>query len=190
MAIVDTFIGNLRAAQNIARGTAPLVQKKQPSATNIPKDIDKPTLPDDYTTYHEVSGRDYAQLPDSSEYAENATRFSFFPRISVTDDQYYDFMNNKNVFSEMMGKWAREDSPQKRSDIVRQYSQMYNFYDNAIFADLIDDLSQYDYGNEYDEDAPADAFTPQRRKEWWDAFEENMKAAQDLFNPRNRQRRA
>ena len=45
MAIQDNFIGNLRAARDIARGTAPITKstKKTEPPKNVPENIDQPT---------------------------------------------------------------------------------------------------------------------------------------------------
>ena len=65
MAIQDTFIGNLRAADNIARGMAPVAAPKNKVAAtekpkNVPKTVDQPTT-------------DWGKWRDSHDAAVNGT---------------------------------------------------------------------------------------------------------------------
>lgn len=187
MAIQDTFIGNLRAAGDIARGmarvSAPLkntapVDKSSPIYNS---NIDKPTNPAPAVRPRENN----AQLDQKSyNAAESGTMFALRDRLDgVPSDQYQDFINNRPKFSEMMSLWVEEDDPHKRINIVRDYATKNRFIDNKIFADLLDTLGQYDDGNINDKNAPADAFTREMRKQWQDAFEEDMDAAQYVYNP-------
>lgn len=190
MAIQDTFIGNLRAAKDIARGMAALrephgdtssVDKSSPA---YGPNIDKPTNPTG-----RMPTREFNTQPGEAQrkMADSGTKFLWKSRIGeVSPDQYRDFLNNRQQFSEMMSLWTDEDNPNKRINIVRDYATRNRFMENKIFADLLDSLGQYDNGNINDKNAPADSFTRKMRKEWQKAFEENMDAAQDIYNPERR----
>lgn len=187
MAVQDAFIGNLRAAKNIARGMAALRESRRDTSSadkSSPiynSNIDKPTNPAGRMPTRENN----AQLDQKSyDAAESGTRFVLRDRLNgVPSDQYQDFLNNRQQFSEMMNLWSDEDDPNKRIDIVRDYATRNRFMENKIFADLLNELGRYDDGNINDKNAPADAFTRKMRKEWQKAFESNMDAAQDIYNP-------
>lgn len=189
MAIQDTFIGNLRAARDIASGMANLT----PADTKATADksspfyganIDKPRNP-----AGRMPTREFNTQPGEAQrkMADSGTKFLWESRIGeVSSDQYQNFVNGRQQFSEMMNLWSDEDDPNKRINIVRDYATRNRFMENKIFADLLDKLGQYDNGNINDKNAPADSFTRKMRKEWQKAFEENMDAAQNIYNPERR----
>lgn len=190
MAIQDTFIGNLRAADSIARGTA-RVSAPLKNTASVDKsspiygpNIDKSTNPAGQTQTREFNAQPSETQRDV---ANSGTKFLWRSRVGeVSPDQYQDFLNNRQQFSEMMSLWTNEDNPNKRINIVHDYATRNNFMGNKIFADLLDELGQYDNGNINHKNAPADAFTRKMREEWQKAFEHNMDAAQDIYNPERR----
>lgn len=189
MAIQDTFIGNLRAARNIASGMAspaPADTKATADKSNpfYGPNIDKPRNPTG-----RMPTREFNTQPGEAQrkMADSGTKFLWKSRIGeISSDQYRNFVNGRQQFSEMMSLWSDEDDPNKRIDIVHDYATRNRFMENKIFADLLDSLGQYDNGNINDKNAPADSFTRKMRKEWQKAFEENMNAAQDIYNPERR----
>lgn len=189
MAIQDTFIGNLRAARNIASGMAspaPADTKATADKSNpfYGPNIDKPRNPTG-----RMPTREFSTQPGEAQrkMADSGAKFLWKSRIGeVSSDQYRNFVNGRQQFSEMMNLWSDEDDPNKRIDIVHDYATRNRFMENKIFADLLDSLGQYDNGNINDKNAPADSFTRKMRKEWQKAFEENMDAAQDIYNPERR----
>ena len=190
MAVQDSFIGNLRAARDIARGMAALREPHE-DASSVDKsspiygpNIDKPANP-----AGRIPAREFNVQPDEAQrkMADSGAKFLWKSRIGeVPPDQYRDFLNNRQQFSEMMSLWTNEDNPNKRINIVHDYATRNHFMDNKIFADLLDELGQYDDGNINDKNAPADAFTRKMREEWQRTFEDNMDAAQDIYNPERR----
>lgn len=190
MAVQDSFIGNLRAAENIARGMAAL-KNPRGDASSVDRssplygpNIDKPTNPAGYAQTREFNTQPGEAQRDM---ANSGTKFLWRSRIGeVSPDQYQDFLNNRQQFSEMMSLWTNEDNPNKRINIVHDYATRNNFMDNKIFAGLLDELGQYDNGNINHKNAPVDAFTRKMREEWQKAFEHNMDAAQDIYNPERR----
>lgn len=187
MAIVDTLIGNLRAAKDIARGTASVnAPRKNTSSADKSSPLYSPNIDKPINSAPAMRPRENNAQLDQKSYnaAESGTMFALRDRLDgVSSNQYQDFISNRPKFSEMMGLWAEEDDPNKRIDIVHDYATKNRFIDNKIFADLLETLGYYDDGNINDKNAPADAFTREMRKQWRDAFEENMDAAQYVYSP-------
>lgn len=190
MAIQDNFIGNLRAARDVARGMAPLREpREETSSVDKSSPIYGPNIDKPINSVRQMPTRElYAQPGEAQRKAADfGTRFLGINRLGeVSPDQYQNFIDGRQQFSEMMNLWSDEDDPNKRIDIVRDYAARNRFMENKIFADLLNSLWQYDDGNIHDKNAPADAFTRKMRKEWQEAFESNMDAAQDIFNPERR----
>lgn len=195
MAIQDNFIGNLRGSRNTASGLSLNTDQKTAAQDDVKyKAGDVRSLGPVYTDAPrggEPSAPPRAQqrmLSVDGAALDAANRGTVRPIKfgPISAIQYEDFMAKKEPFAEMMGKWTMEDTPEKRIDIVNRYSRKFKFNDNPILSDMLRSLSKYDDGNINDPNAPEDAFTIVRRQDWYDAFIENLKAAQDIFNPSRR----
>ena len=188
----DAFIGNLRAARNIANGTAPISRTARAAsvAVNVPRNIDQPASPsiEDRRRMINNAWNGAISLDGASsdfDSARQGSRFSYRDRLRgrVTPLQYESFVNNIGNFQNMMDEWAVEDDPQKRADVIKKYSAQYDFNNNVVFEDLLKSLAPYDSMDYNASLNGGERFTRDRRNQWVDAFRENMETAKQRYYP-------
>jgi hypothetical protein len=192
MAIQDTFIGNLRAARNIANGMAPIARTTTatPSSSNTQGRVDQPApmSADEKRRRLDSAWNGTISIDGASDdfsSARQGSRFAYGDRLRgrVTPLQYESFVNNIDNFQNMMNEWVAEDDPLERTNIVNKYSTQYKFNDNVILKDLLDSLAPYD---SMDYEAFLNGgkrFTRDRRDQWVGAFKENMEEAKRRYYP-------
>ena len=96
----------------------------------------------------------------------------------LTQQEFVDFVNNQGNFTRMIDDWTVEDDPRKRKKIVEDYNAQYNFVNNPVYNDILDQFSQYDYGDEYDTEAHQredNPFTLLKRSSWNDWAKDYIK---------------
>lgn len=100
--------------------------------------------------------------------ADNGTLFQI-DAGRLTQQELVDFINNQSNFTRMVDDWTVEDDPRKRKKIVEDYNARYNFINNPVYNDILDQFSQYDYGDEHDTEAHQsenNPFTVLNRSSW------------------------
>ena len=101
-------------------------------------------------------------------FADNGTLFQV-DAGRLTHQELIDFINNQSNFTRMIDDWTVEDDPRKRKKIVEDYNAQYNFINNPVYNDILDQFSQYDYGDEHDTEAHQsenNPFTVLNRSSW------------------------
>lgn len=97
---------------------------------------------------------------NASDLTENTKRYSLSPQASQllrTPGVYDDYMNKKDSFNRMIGRWEIEDSPEERAKIVNEFSDAFSLRQNKMLDYMINELSVYDeedskkYGTDKDE---------------------------------------
>lgn len=97
---------------------------------------------------------------NASDLTENTKRYSLSPQASQllrTPGAYDDYMNKKDSFNRMIGRWEIEDSPEERAKIINEFSDTFSLRQNKMLDYMINELSVYDeedskkYGTDKDE---------------------------------------
>lgn len=124
--------------------------------------------------------------------AKNGTLRAVRPYFSsggISKKEYDSFVDNRDVFRDMLTEWGKEDNPAKRIGIMREYSNKYGFADNPIFADYMRNLDYYDRGElrgvvKGDSFVgPVSPFSTDKREEWVNYLNEASDEAVRLFTP-------
>lgn len=126
MAIQDTFIGNLRAARNIASGMAPVVQRKEakaPSPTDVSRGVDQPVV--DWGKWRDnhsaaVNGSVYESTEWKSP-EENITPGGKSPIQPLSYGDIQRILPYRNLFTQAMNEYINEPDRQKRYQILDNY---------------------------------------------------------------------
>lgn len=124
MAIQDNFIGNLRAARDIASGTAPIVKntKKVESPKNVPKNIDQPVATnrlktiDDNISAHRGTLFDTAWKNPAENISPGAGIIS-----PLTFNDVQTILPYKTLFDQAISEYANEPDQKKRITILDKY---------------------------------------------------------------------
>ena len=129
-------------------------------------------------------GQSYVMEDESvSEPAWNGTFVPWRKDATIGVEQYNDFSKNRDMFDRMTAEWSLEDDPQKRQNILKDYSDKYGFANNNIFKDMLEQLSWHDYGDANDHDKPGAKFNIFGRMEWLRDIRRQMDEADTQYNP-------
>ena len=122
MAIQDTFIGNLRAADSIARGMAPVAAPKNKAAStekpkNVPKTVDQPTV--DWGKWRDAqAGASISEDVTWNNPVENDT--SKYP---LNFDEVRAISPYKPLFDQAITEYQNEPDVDRRMKILDDYGR-------------------------------------------------------------------
>lgn len=126
MAVQDTFIGNLRAARNIANGTASITNSPRGTATadtprNVPKNIDQPTVDwEKWRDSHDAASRGSLFGATRNNPEENITPGAGAIR-PLTFNDVQAVMPYKPLFEQAITEYMNEPDSNKRIEILDNY---------------------------------------------------------------------
>lgn len=129
-------------------------------------------------------GTRYVQEDEGkAEPAWNGTIVPWREDATIGVEQYNDFSKNRDMFDRMTAEWSLEDDPQKRQNILKDYSDKYGFANNNIFKNMLEQLSWHDYGDANDHDKPGAKFNILGRMEWLRDIRRQMDETDTHYNP-------
>lgn len=120
MAIQDTFIGNLRAANNIARGMAPVAAPKNKVAStekpkNVPKTVDQPTT--DWGKWRDAhAGASIVEDTTWNNPVENDA-----PKYPLDFEAVQAIKPYKSLFDQAITEYQNESNADRRIKILDNY---------------------------------------------------------------------
>lgn len=122
MAVQDTFIGNLRAARNIASGMAPVAAPKNKAIStekpkNIPKTIDQPTV--DWGKWRDAqAGASIIEDTTWNNPVENDT-----PKYPLNFNEVRTISPYKSLFDQAITEYQNEPDIDRRIKILDDYGR-------------------------------------------------------------------
>lgn len=128
----------------------------------------------------------YIEVPLNADSFNSAMAGNAVPlqtKFKVNQNEFDNFMRNRNSVKSMLDLWLEENNPQKRHEIVSRYADYYGYRNNPILEDLIMKLDYYDEGEYKGDERGKDMFNREGRQEWYDSFMNSMSEAERVFSP-------